>query len=121
MVEGEALGVMCSYNSINGVPSCANKWLLGELLRGTWNFTGYVTSDSGAINDIYSSHHYTRNWTQTVTKALEAGCDIESANWKKDEPWATGGKYIDYGPAAIRSGELDEKVPETALQPEEYL
>jgi beta-glucosidase-like glycosyl hydrolase len=112
---------MCSYNSINGVPSCANKWLLGELLRGTWNFSGYVTSDSGAINDIYSSHHYTRNWTQTVTKALEAGCDIESANWKNDEPWATGGKYIDYGPAAIRSGELDEKVPETALHTEEHL
>ena len=36
---------MCSYNAINGVPSCANRELLGDLLRGEWNFTGFVVSD----------------------------------------------------------------------------
>ena len=31
-----------SYNAVNGVPSCANDWLLGTLLRGEWEFDGYV-------------------------------------------------------------------------------
>lgn len=29
-----ATSVMCSYNAVNGAPSCANKWLLEEELRG---------------------------------------------------------------------------------------
>jgi beta-glucosidase len=43
--EAGAMSYMCSYNSINGVPACANRELLGDLLRGEWNFTGFVVSD----------------------------------------------------------------------------
>ena len=31
---------MCSYNSINGVPSCGNPWLLDEVARKDWGFDG---------------------------------------------------------------------------------
>ena len=31
----------CSYNAVNGVPSCANEWLLKTLLRESWQFDGY--------------------------------------------------------------------------------
>jgi len=47
----------CSYNAVNGVPSCANKYLDG-VLRTQWGFSGYITSDSGALDFIYSQHHY---------------------------------------------------------------
>ena len=46
-----SLSLLCSflsaagYNAVNGVPSCANEWLLGTLLRDSWQFDGYVTSD----------------------------------------------------------------------------
>jgi beta-glucosidase-like glycosyl hydrolase len=46
--EGKVSGVMCSYNAVNGVPSCASDWLLGTVLRQTWEFDGYVTSDCDA-------------------------------------------------------------------------
>jgi beta-glucosidase-like glycosyl hydrolase len=26
--EGKVSGIMCSYNAVNGVPSCANDWLV---------------------------------------------------------------------------------------------
>ena len=39
------------YNSLNGVPACANDWLLQTTLREGWRFEGYVTSDCGAIRD----------------------------------------------------------------------
>jgi beta-glucosidase-like glycosyl hydrolase len=77
---GNAKGVMCSYNAVNGVPSCASKFLLQTVLRDAWNFSGYVTSDSGAVEDIYRTHHY-QNFTaeQGVAAAVLAGCDIDSS------------------------------------------
>ena len=113
---GGALGVMCSYNAINGVPSCANEWLLGHTLRGEWKFGGYVTSDSGAVVDIFKSHHFTSNWTSTVSAAIKAGCDVESAPWPSDHAYGTGGPYVDYAPAAVRSGELPSSALDDALR-----
>ena len=37
------------YHSINGVPACANKKLLTDILRNEWGFKGYVVSDQGAL------------------------------------------------------------------------
>ena len=43
--EGGALAVMCSYNSLNGLPACVNKPLLTGLLRGELGFAGMVVTD----------------------------------------------------------------------------
>ena len=53
-----------SYNAVNGIPSCANSFLLNETLRTSWGFQGYVTSDSGAIEDITQTHHYAKDMTE---------------------------------------------------------
>ena len=37
-----AKGIMCSYNAVNGVPSCASRWMQTEILRGNWSFNGWV-------------------------------------------------------------------------------
>ena len=36
-------------NAVNGVPSCASDWLLGTLLRDSWQFDGYVTSGERGV------------------------------------------------------------------------
>lgn len=38
--RGAASSMMCSYNAVNGVPSCANEWLLSDLARSEWGFEG---------------------------------------------------------------------------------
>mgnify|MGYP000809591786 FL=1 len=43
--------MMCSYNRINGVYSSENGRLMNDILRGEWNFDGFVMTDWGAIND----------------------------------------------------------------------
>ena len=60
-------------NSINGVPACANKRLLTDLLRNEWGFPGYVISDEGAIEGIEAGHFYTKSATETAAVAVAAG------------------------------------------------
>ena len=65
---------------------------------------------------MYKSHHYTSNWSATVSETLRAGCDVESAPWPRNHAYATGGPYIEYAPAAVRSGELEEAALDAALR-----
>lgn len=39
--QGKASGIMCAYNQVNGVPSCADHNLLTKTARGEWGFHGY--------------------------------------------------------------------------------
>ena len=74
----------CCYPvSLNLVPLVL---LLRPLL--CWSFpvlafmAGYVTSDSGAVEDILINHHYVSNQSLAVADALRAGCDVISGSWK---------------------------------------
>ena len=76
--KGEVSGLMCSYNAVNGVPSCANDWLLTTVAREEWGFDGYVTSDCDADNDVVFSHHYHNDTpAEGVRDVLRAGTDVD--------------------------------------------
>jgi len=75
--KGGVSGMMCSYNSLNGIPACANEGLLKILLRETWGFDGYVTSDCDADSDVYFTHHFTKTPEEAVAAVLRAGTDID--------------------------------------------
>jgi beta-glucosidase len=77
VIEGKAGSVMCAYNSVNGVPACANSVLLHDYLRGAWKFTGYVVGDCDAVDEILSEHHYTKNIAEAAAISLKAGVDNE--------------------------------------------
>lgn len=78
---------MCSYNAVNGVPSCADSYLLQDLLREHWNWTTvdhWVTGDCGAIEYIYEAHHYTDTPQEAVADALNAGSDLDCGTYFPD-------------------------------------
>jgi beta-glucosidase len=81
--EAHAGSVMCSYNRINGIPACANPWLLTETLRNQWHFTGFVISDCGAVGDLSQSQHYASDVTHASALAVRAGMD-SSCGWVPD-------------------------------------
>ncbi|RSK45047.1 beta-glucosidase BglX [Hymenobacter rigui] len=64
---------MSSFNDINGVPATANKWLMTDLLRKQWGFTGFVATDYTAINEM--TNHGMGDDRQTSALALNAGID----------------------------------------------
>ncbi|WP_337847613.1 glycoside hydrolase family 3 N-terminal domain-containing protein [Sphingomonas sp.] len=78
IVKRTSIGsVMPSYNEIDGVPSHANRWLIGDVLRGEWGFDGLISSDYGAVNELESIHHVAANLEETARLALAAGVDSE--------------------------------------------
>jgi beta-glucosidase len=94
--EGGAYSVMCAYNSVDGLPACANPRLLDDILRKQWGFKGYVVSDCGAIGDIYLNHKSSPNATAGVAAAIRAGTDLNCG--------------VEYGNLlpAVKSGVLKE-------------
>ncbi|RNJ64457.1 MAG: beta-glucosidase [Porphyrobacter sp. IPPAS B-1204] len=69
--------VMPSYNEIDGVPSHANIWLLGDVLRGEWGFDGIIASDYGGVHELATLHHVARDLEDAAHQALKAGVDSE--------------------------------------------
>nr|KAG5696803.1 hypothetical protein BaRGS_012826 [Batillaria attramentaria] len=63
--------------SVNGVPACANKHLLTDILREDWGFSGYVVSDQSAIELIQRGHHYLNDSIDIATACVNAGCNLE--------------------------------------------
>ncbi|XP_050400684.1 uncharacterized protein LOC126817636 [Patella vulgata] len=83
-VEAGTFNIMCSYTSINGIPACANKELLTDILRDEWGFKGYIGSDSGALEHIIYSHHYLNNTVDAVVECINAGVSLDLASGKFD-------------------------------------
>ena len=73
---GHSTSVMSSYNSLDGVPSSANAWLLKKVLKERWGFKGFVISDAGAVGGILDLHHTVRNREESAKSAIEGGLDV---------------------------------------------
>ena len=69
--------VMPSYNEIDGVPSHASTWLLGDVLRGEWGFDGLIVSDYGGVHELATLHRVARDEGDAALQALRAGVDSE--------------------------------------------
>ena len=81
VIEGHVQSVMCAYNAIDGWPACTNKMLLKEHLREAWDFTGFVVSDCGAIDDVNNGHKKTPDVMHSSVLSLEAGTDLSCSIW----------------------------------------
>jgi beta-glucosidase len=85
IVDAKADSTMCSYNAVYGQPSCGNDLLMQTVLRGYWNFQGYVTSDCGAIADFWhaDAHHTSPDSAHASADALLHGTDTNcGSNYK---------------------------------------
>lgn len=107
--EGKALGAMCAYHEIDGIPCAANHWLLTEVLRKQWGFQGVVISDLGAIRQLLDKHHVATDARDAICQAMRAGVDIQfydfdHATWMRE----IAGAY--------RDGELEPEVLDGAVR-----
>jgi len=108
--RGRGQSVMCSYNSVNGIPTCASKGLLTDALRTTMKFDGFVMSDYDAWENIVSTHHYVDSWADAATVALEAGLDQEGGGGPTYPPVQVG------IPLALAAGNISTQQLTTAVK-----
>jgi beta-glucosidase len=107
VMEGHAGSVMCSYNAVNGEPSCANQFLLEESLRKSWGFKGFVVSDCAAITDIYGGHKYARTMDEAAAVSMRRGTDLDCDFLQQENAG-----YLD----AVKKGELTEAEVDRSLE-----
>ncbi|GIE90672.1 glycoside hydrolase family 3 N-terminal domain-containing protein [Actinoplanes regularis] len=74
---GGARSVMNSYSDVDGVPAGADPWLLTEVLRDEWGFTGTVVSDYWAVPFLALMHGVAEDSADAGAQALAAGLDVE--------------------------------------------
>jgi beta-glucosidase len=77
LVDADVAGVMCAYNAFEGQPCCGSDKLMIDILRNEWGFTGYVTSDCGAIDDFYKNHKTHPDAASAAADAVYHGTDID--------------------------------------------
>jgi beta-glucosidase len=80
VTEAKVAGVMCAYNAYAGQPCCGSDKLMISILRDRWKFTGYVTSDCGAIDDFYEQHKMFPDAESAAADAVLHGTDVECGN-----------------------------------------
>ncbi|WP_026904960.1 glycoside hydrolase family 3 N-terminal domain-containing protein [Pedobacter glucosidilyticus] len=76
--EANIMGVMSSYNDYNGIPVSGSKYWLIDRLRTDMGFTGYVVSDSDALEYLYNKHHVAANLKEAVYQAFMAGMNVRT-------------------------------------------
>lgn len=102
--EGEVESVMGAYNRVNGEAACASEWLLNDVLRKDWGFDGYVTSDCGALVDIYRDHKIVATPEESAALAIKSGLNLNC-----------GSIYRRYLPKAVEMGLVSEEQVDALL------
>ncbi|AZA57680.1 beta-glucosidase BglX [Chryseobacterium shandongense] len=96
---------MNSFNDINGIPATANKYILRDLLKGAWNFKGFVVSDWGSIGEMVP-HGYAKDNKEAAEKAILAGSDMDMESRV----------YMAELPNLVKEGKVDPKFIDDAAR-----
>ena len=104
-VEAGAATVMSAFNSLNGVPSSANPFLLTSILRGELGFNGFVVSDYTAVMELMN-HGIALDPATATRKAITAGVDVDMMSHFYDTQL----------PGLIKSGQLPMAVVDEAVR-----
>ncbi|SHL52973.1 glycoside hydrolase family 3 N-terminal domain-containing protein [Flavobacterium saccharophilum] len=75
-LDAGAATFMNSFNDLNGVPATGNAHLQRDILKGKWNFQGFVVSDWGSIGEMVA-HGYSKDLKEAAYSAITAGSDMD--------------------------------------------
>src|SRR4030095_14846158 len=67
---------MNSFNDLNGIPATGNKYLQRDILKGRWNFKGFVVSDWGSVGEMIN-HGFVKDNYEAALAAVTAGSDMD--------------------------------------------
>lgn len=104
-VEAGVGTLMTAFNDLNGVPATANPFTLTKVLRGEWQFDGFVVSDYTAVEELIK-HGLAADGADAAQLALNAGVDMEMVSRL----------YNQHGPQLLRSSRLSMATIDEAVR-----
>jgi beta-glucosidase len=104
--EAGVTAVMPAYHELFGVPVHASPFMLTQILRNEWGFTGIVVSDFYGIRYTFDTHRAARDTTEAARLAVVAGVDIDMPRLESYRRLV----------GLVRSGRLDEALIDRAVR-----
>jgi beta-glucosidase len=109
--------LMCSFNAINGVPGCANRYTETKILKQRWGFDGFIESDYTAVAELRScpgenpaggpcGHGVAEDGKEAARLALNAGTDSEMVSTN----------YRDFGKQLVAGGQVSMRRIDDAVR-----
>ncbi len=103
-VESNVQSIMNSFGLYNGVPATGSKKLQRNILKGDWNFKGFVISDWASIMEM-TLHGHTTDLKEAAEKAAIAGCDMDMESYA----------YIKHLKELVQEGSINENTIDEAV------
>ncbi len=97
---------MTGYQSMDGVPSTANRWLLTDVLKDEWGFPGVLVTDWDSMGRLVTEQQVARTYADAAIMALRAGNDIIM----------TTPQFYEAALEAVRGGRLAESEIDAPLR-----
>lgn len=104
-IDAGAATVMTSFNELDGVPASGSKFLMTDILRKEWNFTGFVVTDYTSIMEMIP-HGIAEDTAAAAALSLEAGVDMDMQ----------AGFYQDALPRLVKEGKIKEYLIDDAVR-----
>jgi beta-glucosidase len=116
-VDAGADTAMCGFNALNGVPACGNDYLMNHILKGEWDFDGFVESDWTAVAEMRAcppknpdtgecGHGVAEDGPAAAALALNSGVDSEM----------TSTLIRDFGEQLLDEGRISRKRIDDAVR-----
>jgi beta-glucosidase len=96
---------MTGFNALNGIPVSGNQFLLRDILRAEWKYSGMVVSDYEAITEMIR-HGYAENARDAAKRAVNAGVDMEMVSTS----------YHDHLKALVEAGTVATKILDESVR-----
>lgn len=104
-VDAGVATFMNSFNTLNGTPATANAYLVREILKGEWDFNGFVVSDWNSVGELIP-HGVAADKKDAAELAVIAGCDMDME----------GNVYIESLMDLVKKGEVQEFLIDDAVR-----
>jgi beta-glucosidase len=105
-VEAGVMTFMTGYQSIDGLPSTANRWLLTEVLKEEWGFHGMLVTDWNNVGRLVTEQRIAPSPREAAAIAVRCGNDLIM----------TTPEFFEGAQAAVRDGLLREAEIDAAVR-----
>ncbi|WP_394876462.1 beta-glucosidase BglX [Gaetbulibacter sp. M240] len=103
-LDADVKTFMNAFNVLNGIPATGNVYLQREVLKGKWDFKGFMVSDWGSIEEM-QNHGYAKDLEHAAELAAIAGCDMDMES----------DAYVTKLAGLVKSGKVSEALIDDAV------